>query len=128
MVCISCITMHCIFRNELCKCIVTSVSLKVINQAVQHTSPGQTSVVRADQPLYALAKYIQLLWRDTSGETKFVKLQGGLHLEMTSFCVLGSWLDGSGWCRAIKGSEVTSSGMVVPPFDEWCAEESQAYL
>ena len=29
---------------------------------------------------------------------------------MASLRVLGDWLDGSGWCRAIEESKVTSSG------------------
>ena len=85
-------------------------SLNVINQEVRHTNPGQTIVVTADHPLYALTKEIQWLWPDTYGETKFVLLMGGLHIEMASLRVLCDWLDGSGWCRAIEEAKVTTSG------------------
>ena len=92
--------MHC----YLCFTIVQTQwqwhSLNVIHQAVQHTKPGQTTVVTVDQPLHALDKEIQWLRTDTYGETKFLIVMGGLiHIEMAFLRVLGGL---AGWCWVVS--------------------------
>ena len=57
-------------------------SMIIVKAVVQHLNPGQTPVLTADQPLFALAKQIQWTWPDTLGENSFVVTLGGLHIEM----------------------------------------------
>ena len=61
-------------------------SLNVIIQAVQHINPGQTTVVTAGQPLYALAKGCGQI-----GPTydEILRKGGLIHIEIASLCVLG---------------------------------------
>ena len=49
-----------------------------------------------DQPLFALAKYVQWMWPQTFGEDKFVIMFGGLHIEMCIWDTIGAFLDSSG--------------------------------
>ena len=81
-----------------------------IKETVSFLNPGQTPVITADQPLYALAKQIQWHWPDIYGEDKFVIMFGGLHIEMTAFKSIGSMLEGSGWTGALVEAEIASSG------------------
>ena len=61
----------------------------------------QTTVVKVDQPLHALAKEIQWLRPDTYGETKFVILMGGsIHIEMAFLCVFRGL---AGWWWVVQG-------------------------
>ena len=60
-------------------------SMDTVKSSVQHLNPGQTPVIAADQPLYAITKTIQWTWPDTYGEDKFSIMFGGLHIEM---CIL----------------------------------------
>ena len=71
-------------------------------------NPGQIPVITADQPLYALAKPIQLHWPQQYGEDKFMIMFGGLHIEMAALKSIGSilkikWLD-----RSHRGSRYSS--------------------
>ena len=85
-------------------------SMDIIKAAVQHLNPGQTPIVAADQPLYALAKKIQWSWPATHGEDHFVIMFGGLHIEMALQKVLGDWLEGSGWTNALVQADIAGSG------------------
>lgn len=55
-----------------------------VRDTVAFLNPGQTPVIAADQPLYALAKQIQWQWSEQYGEDKYV-IMFGLHIEMTAF-------------------------------------------
>ena len=44
-------------------------AMDVVHQAIQQLNPGQVPVVTADQPLYAIAKYIQWNWPATHEES-----------------------------------------------------------
>ena len=79
--------------------------------ATEHLNPGQIPVTTVDQPLFAIAKFIQWTWPETHGETRHVVMLGGLHTEMALWSTLGDILDGSGWTAALKESEVVSSGV-----------------
>ena len=57
-------------------------SMIIVKAVVQHLNPGQTPVLTADQPLFALAKQIQWTWLDTLGKNSFVVTLRGLHIEM----------------------------------------------
>ena len=80
-----------------------------IRDTVAFLNPGQTPVIAADQPLYALAKQIQWKWPEY-GEDKFMIMFGGLHIEMAALRSMGTLLRGSGWTSAIVEAEVASFG------------------
>ncbi|KAI8503415.1 hypothetical protein Bbelb_192360 [Branchiostoma belcheri] len=82
----------------------------VIKAAVQYANPGQIPVISVDQPLFAKMKQLQWCMDSLYGEDKFVILLGGLHIEMTSFKMLGQWLEGSGWVEAIQEAKLATSG------------------
>ena len=56
--------------------------MDVIRQAIQFFNPGQIPVITFDQPLFALAKFVQWKWPNTHGERLQVVMLGGLHIEM----------------------------------------------
>lgn len=80
-----------------------------IQEAVRFLNPGQTPVMAADQPLFALSKQIQWKWPEY-GEDKFVIMFGGLHIEMAGLRSLGILLQDSGWTSAIAEAGVASFG------------------
>ena len=85
-------------------------SLDVISKSVKHLNPGQCPVITFDQPLFALAKQIQLMWPDKYGEHKMVIMFGGLQPEMVALKMLGNWLHGSGWVEALVQANISSPG------------------
>lgn len=85
-------------------------SMDIVMAAVQHLNPGQTPVLTADQPLYALVKKIQWTWPVKYGEDHFVAMLGGLHIEMATLKLLGDWLEDSGWTNALVQADIASSG------------------
>ena len=85
-------------------------SMGLVQKAVKHLNPGQTPVVTFDQPLFTIAKEIQWKYPDSHGEDIFVIMFGGLHIEMAALKALGSWLDGSGWTKALAEAKVASPG------------------
>ncbi len=84
--------------------------MDVQKQAIEYLNPGQISVTTFDQPLFALAKYVQWKWPATHGEALYVVMLGGLHTEMALWSTLGDILEGSGWTTALIEAEVASSG------------------
>eukprot|EP00058_Branchiostoma_floridae_P011619 XP_002597107.1 hypothetical protein BRAFLDRAFT_76362 [Branchiostoma floridae] len=84
--------------------------LDVVKAAVQHANPGQIPVICVDQPLYAKMKQLQWSMDNLYGEDKFAILLGGLHIEMTSYKLLGHWLEGSGWVEAMQEATIATSG------------------
>ena len=82
-------------------------AMEKIRDTVVFLNPGQTPVLVADQPLYALQ--IQWQWTDY-GEDKFVIMFGGLHIELASMRSIGTLLQDSGWTSTICESNVASSG------------------
>ena len=81
-------------------------------QAVAFLNPGQIPVTTFDQPLFAIAKYVQWKWPTTHGESMHVVMLGGLHTEMALWKTLGDILEGSGWTTALTEAEIASSGIV----------------
>ena len=74
--------------------------MQKIREVVNSLNPGQVPVIAADQPLFAMAKQIQWQWPDSYGESQFVIMFGGLHIEMAALRSLGTLLDGSGWVNS----------------------------
>ena len=84
--------------------------MDIVKTAVHILNPRQVPVLTCDQPLYTIAKQIQLSWPDIYDEDQFVVMFGGLHIEMASLKVLGNILKGSGWTEALVQDGVASSG------------------
>ena len=80
-------------------------------QAIAHLNPGQVPVTTFDQPLFAIAKYIQWKWPATHGEHVHVVMLGGLHTEMALWSTLGDILEESGWTSAIAEAEIATPGV-----------------
>ena len=85
-------------------------SMNVIKNSVQHLNPDQIPVITFDQPLYAIAKCIQWNWPDLYGESQFVVVMGGLHIEMAGLKAFGSLLKGCGWVEAVTAAGITTPG------------------
>ena len=100
-----------LFQHEASSPAIVRHSFEVIQAAVQHINPGQTPVICVDQPLIAQGKQLQWSLDSEYGEDKFVLLLGGLHTEMTSFKMLGHWLEGSGWIEALQEAKLASPGV-----------------
>ena len=84
--------------------------MDVERQAIQFLNPGQIPITSFDQPLFALATFVQWKWPDTHGEKVHVIMIGGLHTEMALWNTLGDVLEGSGWAAALTQADVASSG------------------
>eukprot|EP00732_Lithocolla_globosa_P004892 Lithocolla_globosa_v1_NODE_4732_length_1377_cov_11.537415.p1 type:complete len:225 gc:universal NODE_4732_length_1377_cov_11.537415:664-1338(+) len=89
---------------------MTKHGMEVIKKAIQFLNPGQIPVMECDQPLFALAKYVQWLFPTILGERLFVVTFGQLHLEAAFLSAFGDLLDGSGWISALVQAEVATSG------------------
>ena len=87
-----------------------SHTMDVVIKAVTYLSPGQTSVLACDQPIYAMAKKIQWNWPATNGESSIVMMFGGLHTELAALKALGTWIEGSGWTSALVQAGITTPG------------------
>jgi len=85
-------------------------SMDVVKKAVEILNPGQAPVITMDQPLYTLAKQIQWSWPTSHGESQFVIMFGGLHVEMAALKTIGDLLDGSGWTGALVQANVATPG------------------
>lgn len=80
------------------------------NRRLSFLNPGQIPVTVFDQPLLAIAKYVQWKWPVTHGESVHVVMLGGLHIEMALWSTLGDILEASGWTTALIEAEVATSG------------------
>ena len=85
-------------------------SMKIVQNAMKFINSDQIPVLTCDQSLFAMAKEIQWTWPVELGENYFVVMLGGLHIEITAFKTLGSWLNGSGWVDALTQSMVAKAG------------------
>jgi hypothetical protein len=84
--------------------------MNMIKNATEHLNPGQIPVVVVDAALYPLIKKMQWTWPAVYGETKFVIMMGGLHIEMAFLAAIGKWLEGSGWTPIMTTGGVTTEG------------------
>ena len=81
-----------------------------IKDVVAILNPGQTPVIAAGQPIYAVAKQIHWQWLDQYGEEKLVMMFGGLHIEMDAHKSIGTLLQDSGWTGALAEPGIASTG------------------
>ncbi len=98
-----------LFRDSAHSVSMVKHGMNLIQRATEHVNHGQVPVITVDQPLYAIAKKIQWTWY---GESKFVVMLSGLHIEMSFLRLIGDWLAGSGWVEAITAAYVTTEGRV----------------
>ena len=61
-----------VFREKADTPAMIHHALKLIQKQTNHLNPGQTPVMTADQPLYAITKQIQWAKSETFGEEKFL--------------------------------------------------------
>jgi hypothetical protein len=85
--------------------------MDVQKQAINFLNPGQVPIITVDQPLFALAKFIQWRFPDTHGEDKFVMMLGGFHTELNLWKTLGDLLEGSGWANLLTEADIATSGV-----------------
>jgi len=86
--------------------------MDVLKKVTNNLNSGQTPVMAFDQPLFALAKYVQWSWPQSFGEDSFVVMFGGLHIEMALWSTIGDFLDCSGWTAALSEAGVAAVGVV----------------
>ena len=84
--------------------------MTILKQLTAKCNPGQIPVMAVDQPLFALAKYVQWTWPELFSEKSFVVMFGGLHIEIALWRMLGRLLEGSDWTIALSEAGVASAG------------------
>ena len=87
-------------------------AMDVQRHAIAYLNPVQIPVTAFDQPLFAIAKYVQWRWPSTHSEHMHVVMLGDLHTEMALWRTLGDVLEGSGWTTALTEAEIASPGIV----------------
>ncbi len=85
-------------------------AMEIVKKNTEFVNPGQTPVIGADQPLFAICKRLQWHFPDTLGEDKFVVQMGALHIEDKCQLMMGKMLRGSGWETVLSQADVLSSG------------------
>lgn len=98
------------FNEKAASVSMVKHGMDVLCNLTSYLNPGQVPVRTADQPLYAISKYVQWQWPATYGENVFVTMLGGLHIEMALWSLCGDLLDCSGWTNALTDAGVASSG------------------
>ena len=84
--------------------------MNAVRKATDFLNPGQIPITTFDQPLFAIAKFVQWKWPNTHGEKMHVVMLGGLHTEMALWNTVGDLLDGSEWTTALAEAGVASAG------------------
>jgi hypothetical protein len=87
-------------------------------QGTETLNSGQTPVLGADQPLYAIAKQLQWSFPDKVGEDKLVVMMGALHIEDKMHQMMGKLLRDSGWSNILTQAQVLTSGRAQSVLDE----------
>lgn len=83
--------------------------MDIQRQAVEYLNPGQIPVIKFDQPLFTLTKFVQWKWPATHEEQVHVVMMGGLHLEMVLRNTMGDVLECCGWISSLTEAEVASN-------------------
>lgn len=92
--------------------------LKHTKKGTQFLNHGQTPVLGADQPVYALLKQIQWKFPEAFGEDKFVIMLGALHIEDKVYQMLGKVIRESGWEWVMTKADIFTSGRTSSALDE----------
>ena len=97
---------------------VVQHAMKLSLLATDKLNPGQSCVLGADQPIYALAKQLQWAFPNTLGEGKLVMMMGALHIEDKMHQMIGKVLRDTGWTTILSQAQVLTSGRAEPALDE----------
>lgn len=84
--------------------------MNMVRRAMEYLNLGHTRIIAADQPQFAVAKQVQWQSPNLHGESSFVIMMGGLHIEMAYLKVLGQWLERSGWVASLVDAGLVRSG------------------
>ena len=79
-------------------------------QGTEFLNPVQTSVLGADQSLYAIIKLMQWQFSAAFGEGKLLVIMGALHIEHKMHRMIGKFLRDTGWAAILSQAEVLTSG------------------
>jgi len=93
-------------------------SMYLAVQDNEFLNPGQSPVLGADQPLFAIAKQLQWAFPDTVGEDKLVIVMGALHIEDKMHQMIGKSLCDSGWSNILTQAQILTSGRAQSVLDE----------
>ena len=68
-------------------------TMDVVTDIIKSVNPEQSIIMTADQPVYALGKQVQWLYKPKYDNV--IWMMGGLHIEMVCLDILvgGMWLD-----------------------------------
>ena len=80
-----------LFRDNAHSLAWSQHSMDVIAKPTEHVNHGQVPVLTVDQPLLAIEKNIPWSWLDVYGDSKYVVMMGGLHIEIALLNVLRHW-------------------------------------
>ena len=64
-------------------------AMDILKDITSFLHPGQMPLMACDCSIFAKAKFIQWTWPATYGESEFLAMFGGLHLEMSMWNMLG---------------------------------------
>ena len=98
------------FNEKAASVSMVKHGMDILRNTTSFLNPGQVPVLTVDQPLYTIAKYVQWQWPTMYGESVYVTMLGGLHIEMALWALCGDLLDSSGWTNALTDAGVASSG------------------
>ena len=93
-------------------------AMELTMQVTEFLNPGHTTVLGADQPLYAIIKLIQWQFPDTLGEDKLVVIMGELHIEDNMHMMIGKLQHDTGLATILSQAEVRTSGRAQSTLDE----------
>ena len=93
-------------------------AMQLTIQGTEFLNPGQTGVLGADQPLYAIAKQLQWAFPESLGEDKLVVMLGALHIEDKVHQMTGKLLRDSGWTTVLSQAQVLTSGRAQSALNE----------
>ena len=85
-------------------------AMQLSMQGTEFLNRGQTGVLGADQPLYAIAKQLQWTFPESVGEDKLVMMLGALHIEDKIHQMIGKLLRDSGWTTVLYQAQILTSG------------------
>ena len=108
---ISVIALLPLFPEKSVTIVMIKHDMNVLKQIPAYLNPGQIPEMAFDQPLFALAKYVQWSWPQSYGEESFMVMFGGLHIEMALWNTIGDFLDCSGWTTALCEAGVATAGV-----------------
>ena len=99
-----------LFQEDAATTAMVRHPLDVIKKFTELVHPGQAPVVAMDQPLFPIAKNIQWTWPSVHGESKFVIMFGGMHIESAALETVGNIRESSGWTGVMVLACVPTSG------------------